>query len=243
MNTVRLLPLESLSGPANMAADEAMLASAERGVASVRFYTWTEPTLSLGYFQPEADRATRPATAWVRRSTGGAGILHDPAHELTYSFALPPGETWQPKGESWLCRFHHLLQDSFRTFGAETKAVVCGEERKLGPVMCFLHQTPADLLAAGSKVVGSAQRKLRGCLLQHGSILLSRSPLAPELPGLAELSGKRVDVKRLQWDVVKRMGDVFGWRLLEDGWTAEELAERARIASEKYESADWNEKR
>jgi lipoyl(octanoyl) transferase len=243
MSTVRLLPFESLSGVGNMAADEAMLESAERGVASFRFYTWTEPTLSLGYFQPSADRHSRPTSAWVRRSTGGAGILHDPAHELTYSFALPPGETWQPKEESWLCRFHHLLQESFRVFGVETRAVVCGEEQKLGPVMCFLHQTPADLLANGAKVVGSAQRKLRGCLLQHGSILLSRSPLAPELPGIAELAGKRVDVKRLQWDVVKRVGDAFDWRLSEEPWTVEELAERERIEREKYGTAEWNEKR
>jgi len=243
MNTVRLLPFESLSGVGNMAADEVMLTAAERGVASFRFYTWTKPTLSLGYFQPAADRHARPATAWVRRSTGGAGILHDPAHEITYSFALPPGDTWQPKGESWLCRLHHLLQDSFRTFGVDTRAVICGEEKKLGPVMCFLHQTPADLLANGSKVVGSAQRKLRGCLLQHGSVLLSRSPLAPELPGIAELTGLRVDGMRLQWDVVKRAGDDFGWRPGEETWTVEELAERERIEREKYGSREWNEKR
>jgi len=243
MNTVRLLPFESLSGVGNMSADEVMLSAAERGVASFRFYTWTEPTLSLGYFQPAADRLARPATAWVRRSTGGAGILHDPAHEITYSFALPPGDTWQPKGESWLCRFHHLLQESFRTFGVETRAVICGEEQKLGPVMCFLHQTPADLLADGFKVVGSAQRKLRGCLLQHGSVLLSRSPLAPELPGVVELTGLRVDVMRLQWDVVKRVGEEFDWRLIEEKWTPDEIAARERIAAEKYDTSEWNEKR
>ena len=243
MNTVRLLPFESLSGVGNMAADEAMLESAAHGVTSLRFYTWTEPTLSLGYFQASGDRLTRPPSAWVRRSTGGAGILHDPAHEITYSFVLPPGSEGQPKGESWVCRFHHLLQDSFRTFGVETRAVICGEERKLGPVLCFLHQTPAELLANGSKVVGSAQRKLRGCLLQHGSILLSRSPLAPEVPGVAELTGKRVDVLRLQLDVVKRVGDAFGWRLSEDTWTATEVTERERIAKEKYGTAEWNEKR
>ncbi len=243
MNTVRLLPFESLSGVGNMAADEAMLESAAHGVASFRFYTWTEPTLSLGYFQPSADRLTRPSSAWVRRSTGGAGILHDPAHEITYSFALPPGDAWQPAGESWLCRAHHLLQDTFRIFGVETRAVICGEEQKLGPVLCFLHQTPADLLANGSKVVGSAQRKLRGCLLQHGSILLSRSPLAPELPGIAELAGVRVDPLHLRFQVLKRIYDAFGATMFQEPWTAEEIAERERIEREKYGTSEWNEKR
>ena len=95
MPPFRLLPFAAASGAENMARDEAMLHAAERGVASLRFYTWTAPTLSLGYFQPSADRHTDTALsqmAWVRRATGGAAIVHDPAHEITYSLALPPGE-------------------------------------------------------------------------------------------------------------------------------------------------------
>src|SRR5437764_13503633 len=103
--TIRALPFAAADGPTNMAADEAMLESAsERGVASLRFYTWTEPTLSLGYFQSSEAR-TLPnlaPLAWVRRSTGGAGIVHH--HELTYSFALPATPPWK-SDDSWVCRF------------------------------------------------------------------------------------------------------------------------------------------
>jgi lipoate-protein ligase A len=77
---LRLLPFAAADGATNMARDEAMLESASaRGVASLRFYTWTEPTLSLGYFQPRAPKDDVPnlaRLAWVRRSTGGAGIVH-----------------------------------------------------------------------------------------------------------------------------------------------------------------------
>src|SRR3954469_17858125 len=108
MPSVRLLPFATASGADNMARDEALLHSAaDRGVASLRFYTWTEPTLSLGYFQPAAVREGSAALAglpWVRRSTGGDAIVHH--RELTYALALPPGPPWQTK-ESWVCRFHH----------------------------------------------------------------------------------------------------------------------------------------
>ena len=53
---IRLLPYSEADGPHNMAADETLLESAVRGLASLRFYGWSPPTLSLGYFQPERSR-------------------------------------------------------------------------------------------------------------------------------------------------------------------------------------------
>ena len=62
----------------------------EQAAACLRFYGWSEPTLSLGYFQTYADRQEHPPSlpcAAVRRLTGGGAILHDA--ELTYSIVLP----------------------------------------------------------------------------------------------------------------------------------------------------------
>src|ERR671913_186039 len=188
--TIRLLPFAGADGATNMAADEALLESAVRGVASLRFYTWSAPTLSLGYFQHAAERtsdANLARLAWVRRSTGGAAIVHH--HELTYALALPPGKEWASP-ENWICRFHHAVQRVLAGRGVKAHAVVCGEEQKLGPVVCFLHQTPGDLLINGSKVAGSAQRKMRGALLQHGSILLRRSEFVPHLAGICDAPGE-----------------------------------------------------
>src|SRR5262245_4175177 len=113
MSTLRLLSFVSADGPTNMAADEAMLeTAAESGLASLRFYTWAAPTLSLGYFQSAsvvrslssgllASRADHTQDLpWVRRSTGGAAIVHH--RELTYSLALPAGKPWH-SAESWIC--------------------------------------------------------------------------------------------------------------------------------------------
>src|SRR5204863_1172395 len=100
-----------------MAADEVLLHAAAGGIASLRFYGWTRPTLSLGYFQPAAVRLNDPLLAplpWVRRSTGGATLVHH--HELTYAFALPPGLPWQPKG-SWMLRMHRIIKFALESAG------------------------------------------------------------------------------------------------------------------------------
>ncbi len=240
--TIRLLPFAAADGATNMSADEAMLESAVRGVASLRFYTWSEPTLSLGYFQHAADRDTNLARLpWVRRSTGGAAIVHH--HELTYALALPPGNEWASR-EHWICRFHHVVQRVLRAYGVESHAVVCGEEQKLGEVVCFLHQTPGDLLINGSKVAGSAQRKMRGAMLQHGSILLHRSEFVPLLPGICDAPGApEIAVEELGDILTKAFVADTGWDVMPGDWTAEERERIAVIRAEKYTHRDWNEKR
>jgi lipoyl(octanoyl) transferase len=240
----RLLPIESLSGPMNMAADEVMLeAAADRAIASLRFYTWSEPTLSLGYFQPAAARLSDPLMsnlAWVRRPSGGGAILHH--HELTYCLAVPAGSPWQGK-ESWVCRFHHLVSSMLHSFGITSREVVCGEEKKLGEFLCFLHQTPADLLIDSSKVVGSAQRKLRGALMQHGSIILQRSEYAPAVPGIRELGGERVIADDLAVRLAVAFENEAGWEIRRGEWTEEEKRRIDEVARDKYATMGWNEKR
>lgn len=239
--TLRLLPFAAADGATNMAADEAMLESAAAGVASLRFYTWAEPTLSLGYFQPAEARVGTPGVGWVRRSTGGAAILHH--HELTYALALPPGADWHG-GESWVCRVHHLLRDALADVGLTAHAVVCGEEQKLGEVLCFLDQTAGDLLVDGSKVAGSAQRKWKGALLQHGSILLRRSPHAPHLAGLHDYAGRELFTPEgLAAELVGRIAVAAGCAVEATDWTPLERARTAQIRAEKYADPTWNSKR
>jgi lipoyl(octanoyl) transferase len=71
------------------------------------------------------------------------------------------------------------------------------------PFLCFQRRCHGDLLMEepmarkipsrpAVKIGGSAQRRRRGALLQHGSVLLGSSPASPELPGISELSGLRL---------------------------------------------------
>jgi lipoate-protein ligase A len=227
-----------------MAADEALLETADtRGAASLRFYTWSEPTLSLGYFQPSAgrDSPNLAPLAWVRRSTGGAGIVHH--RELTYSFALPAGPAWK-SDDSWICRVHRVVRAVLAERDVKSRLVVCGQERKLGDVLCFLHHTPGDLVIGEAKVAGSAQRKLRGALLQHGSLLLRRSEHAPELPGMCDLAGRDLfDAAGLAELLAPRLAEELGAAVEPGEWTADERARIPAIRAEKYANPEWNHRR
>lgn len=235
---LRLLPFESADGAANMAADELLLEAAARGTASLRFYTWSEPTLSLGYFQPATERL--PGLPWVRRASGGAALVHD--RELTYCLALPVGAPCQRRGESWICRFHGIIMKALAQLGI-IDGVTCGVERKLGPVLCFLHHTPGDLALRGHKIGGSAQRKQRGALMQHGGILLAQSPHTPQLPGLRDLVGIEVAPDALADAVTREFERDTGWTTAPGEWTADERRRLDELSKTKYRADEWNLKR
>jgi len=177
------------AGVMNMAIDEAMLQSAaEEGVTSLRFYTWEAPTLSLGYFQRAVHRADHEASQncpWLRRASGGGAIMHD--RELTYSFAMPSDSRFGDS-EIYYLAFHETLVEVLRDMRIDATvhppdAVVSDEA-----FLCFQRRASGDVILGGSKIAGSAQRRWKNALLQHGSVLLAKSAYAPELPGLQELS-------------------------------------------------------
>ena len=244
MNVLRLLPFAVAGGPANMAADEALLDSAAAGTATLRFYGWTTATLSLGYFQEARRRLDDPwlaALPYVRRPSGGEALVHD--REVTYALALPPGLPWQTRGESWARRFHLLLRDALATFGVRTELCPPDGERRLGDFLCFRHHTPDDLLVGADKVVGSAQRRPRGALAQHGGILLGQSPHTPQLPGIAELTGVRLTPADVRAAVVDRFRRSPGWAVEEGDWSAAERDRVAELIETRYATAAWNDKR
>jgi lipoate-protein ligase A len=237
------LPYTLADGPYNMAADEVLLEGAVGGVASLRFYAWTEATVSLGYFQPAKLLQNDPHLAglpYVRRSSGGETLVHH--HEITYALGLPAGPPWQRRGESWPCRMHRLIAEAMAELGV-TATLSGEEERRSGNVLCFQHQTPGDLLVAGSKVVGSAQRKQRGALMQHGGILLAKSSFTPLLPGIAELSGLPLSPDQVRSAVSEAFTRQTGWDLIPAEWTDAERCRVEELVSEKYANPRWNDKR
>jgi lipoyl(octanoyl) transferase len=238
----RLLPFTVAGGPWQMAADEVLLGRAGGGIASLRFYGWPEATLSLGYFQPAGVRLTNPRLAalpWVRRPSGGGALVHH--HEVTYALALPAGPPWQPPGVAWSGRMHEVITAALAGLGVRVRA--CAAERGRGEVLCFLHHTPGDLLVGQNKVVGSAQRRHRGALMQHGSILLGSSPATPELPGIAELAGRGLSPEEVCAAVAGEWRGLTGLGLEPAGWAEDERRQVDELAATKYATPRWNEKR
>jgi lipoyl(octanoyl) transferase len=244
--SVRLLPFAVAGGPENMAADEALLHAAQRGVASLRFYGWSEPTLSLGYFQPEALRRADPRLAalpYVRRPSGGATLVHH--HEVTYALALPARAPWQPAstGHVWLKRMHGIVAAALGGLGVAARSHVPSLADEFPGFLCFRHFAAGDLLLGGAKVVGSAQRRHRGALLQHGAILLAQSPFTPELPGILELTGLRLTTEEVCAAVGTAFARATGWALVAGDVSEEERQVANGLRERKYAEDAWNRKR
>lgn len=177
------------SGSWNMALDEVLLRSAiEEGIATLRWYTWREPTVSMGYFQREADvlsDARLTSLPRVRRLSGGGTLVHD--QELTYSLTLPASQKLIERPMDLYRIVHSACVGEFKRRGVELSmrgtAVKCLTE----PVLCFAREDEHDLVLGPHKVLGSAQRRRRGAILQHGGLLLKASAITPELLGIADL--------------------------------------------------------
>ena len=239
--SIRLLPLETRSGPENMAADETLLLSAQDGVASLRFYQWSPATLSLGYFQAANSRLSDPRLAplaYVRRLSGGQALVHH--LEVTYCLALPHGPCQH--GEPWRERMHRIIAAAFRSLGVEL-APAAQEQQDPSTILCFRQITPGDLLCRGAKVVGSAQRKRGQCLLQHGGILLAMSSHTPSLPGTRELSGRSVSAEQIRDAVVAAFRIDTSWGIEESVWATPELEALHRLVETRYGTARWNDKK
>jgi lipoate-protein ligase A len=249
MIVCRLLPYAVADGPHNMAADEVLLEAACAGVASLRFYGWYEPTLSLGYFQSHRVRREDPRLAglpYVRRPSGGMALVHH--HEITYALALPAGPPWLGR-EPWLRRMHRIIAAALDKLGAAVRPAGPADEGRAGP-LCFHHFTAGDLLLGGAKVVGSAQRQVRSkgraALMQHGGILLAQSPFTPDLPGIRELSGRDLGTRETMGAVRRAFVGDTGWELVPGGWGDGEVGQEGRIEAlveGKYTRAGWYDKR
>ncbi len=241
MNVIRLLPFDISDGPRNMAVDHVILdTAANEGLATLRFYGWSGATVSLGYFQAARVRledSQRARLPWVRRPSGGKLLVHH--HELTYALAVPPGYE-----SGWMTRMHQrVILPALDSLGLGEAIRAATTSTGAAETLCFLQQAPGDLVCNGHKVVGSAQRKHHRALLQHGAILLATSEFAPELPGLQELTGKALDVQRLQQALADCLAQETRCRIrAETLATGEGLAVRATVAAV-YGTPAWNEKR
>ena len=211
------LILDELPHPGvwNMAVDAALLEESLRnGTVFVRLYRWSEPTVSLGYFQKPVERESDPRISHlpsVRRLSGGGAILHD--KEQTYSCVLPPGHTLAEQPSRLYDLIHSLVVGLLREQGVDVQPRGHDSKSAIEPFLCFLREASPDLVVLGHKVLGSAQRRRRGAVLQHGSLLLKASEFAPDLLGLHDLFAtfhwSTDDAKELGRRITRVLGDAL----------------------------------
>jgi lipoate-protein ligase A len=170
----------------NMAIDCALLDLVRSGEGAVlRVYRWEPHCLSFGRHEPALRRYGRESVTArgidvVRRPTGGRAVWH--ARELTYALAQPASEVSLRQSYRAI---HGMLADAIRRLGAP--ALLAADPPRaagLGAGACFAQPVGGEVVVAGRKVVGSAQLREDGALLQHGSMLLSDDQqLVRELAG------------------------------------------------------------
>ena len=222
----RVIVDEALSGSANMARDHALAACVRPGLGTVRFYRWAPATLSFGRNEPvtvgyrELLRR-HPVMGVVRRPTGGRAVIHD--RELTYSIVAPV-RTFGGMRLAYR-RINEGLMDGLRRLGVEaTGATGRSLSPDAGP--CFLEPAEGEVVVAGRKLVGSAQARIGGALLQHGSLLLIADQEAlfaganGERRGANGRGGSSVPPRARPVTLAEVLGEIPPWERLVEAFNA-----------------------
>ena len=252
-------------GATNMAIDEALLHALADGAGrpTLRFYQWLPPCLSLGYNEPCADvdeaACARLGYTWVRRPTGGRAILH--TDELTYSVTAPEGEprvagsivnSYRQLSAGLLAGLRALGADVFQ---AQTEKVVNPDQG----AACFDTPSNYEITVGGKKLVGSAQVRRRGIVLQHGALPLTgdltrifnclqldgaeeaaRAALLAHACTLEEALGRVVSFEEAAQALARGFAGALNLHLEPAGLTDHERSLVERLHRDQYAGDSWN---
>lgn len=173
---MKIIPYETRTGKENMQIDSDLLDFAIKNELKepiFRLYGWEPACVSLGRNQKDDfldyELLKSKNIDVVRRLTGGRALLHD--NEITYSFICP--ESFLQNGSHIVSSYKEISQiliDKFKKRGIDLDFGT-SKPIKTGFDYCMLISTGADLCYKEKKLIGSAQCRSHGYILQHGSIL------------------------------------------------------------------------
>ncbi len=246
---MRLIFDPKLPGAVNMGRDEALLDFVRQGRSptTLRIYGWSVATISLGAsqsFQGYRDLAGPVAGLDViRRRTGGGAILHDA--ELCYSLTIRKQDCPQGQPGQAYRRVQEAIGATLRELGLPIALRPAGQaattfaQRDI--FWCFDRQYDYDVLAAGGKMAGSAQRRLPDALLQHGSIMLART--FDQHPGTTmDAFMPPIEVEPLTRLLIPRIEACLSVTAEDGTWRDEELA-AAEPLTAAHRSMEWLDRR
>jgi len=245
----------------NMAVDEWLMSTAAQRPPTLRIYGWRKPTVSLGRNERwqrvvSPTRLRERGVHLVRRPTGGRAVLHH--RELTYSVTGSPTEQRElgTRLEETLARVSEALALGLKDLGADVRAVKRNHPLPRNEGLCFESATRYELVAAGRKLLGSAQLRTPDAFLQHGSLpfyptLGDLRALAPELPGGRP---ERVEggeplpwtdrsLDGLVWVMAEAFARRFRSPIEQMPWNRLDRDAVRRLAAVRYSRAEWTYRR
>jgi lipoyl(octanoyl) transferase len=245
------------TGAWNMALDHALLESVQHHPRAVlRLYRWRPACLSFGRNQPargcyDATAARERGVDIVRRPTGGMAVLHD--QELTYAVIAPLDRLGGPRASYQI--INAALVNALQRLGVPAESSAGGKRASFGSVHpCFAEPAAGEVVAAGQKLVGSAQRCEKRALLQHGSILLGGSQdvvaslanvpfdLHGRATTITALLGYAPSLLLLRDSIAAGFEQATGYRVMA-AELSEPIMKRASELEALYRSSEWTWRR
>ena len=238
------------AGWLNMAIDHALLERARAGESWLRLYAWSPACLSFGRHEPAARRYDRTRIEGlgldvVRRPTGGRAVWH--AGELTYAVAAPAAALGTMR-EAYGA-IHRVIRNAVRTLGVPAELAPPRAAIRPDAGACFAAPVGGEVTVGDHKVVGSAQLRQDGALLQHGSILLADDqamvarltrgdPPADRSAPLARLLGRPIGWQEAAEAVTRAAAEQWGppGGCLDD-WGS--VLQQARGHAARFRSSAW----
>lgn len=230
---IRVIEDSPRCGTENMAIDECLMRRQKTSpyCASLRFYTWKTPCITLGYFQNVSKMRQRLGASarslpLIRRLTGGGLVRHD--KDLTFAFIMTAGAGILPTDvKSSYLKINEAIREGLRerfpdVEYADCKTVPSGRAGTQGDRVCFDAPSCYDLLLGRRKIVGASQRRKDGVLLHQSTIFLpecdSAELIALILKGMRSRLGLTPEMKPL---------------------TPDEIEEARSLEMSRYGDAEW----
>lgn len=238
----------------NMAIDEALLTSK---LPVLRFYQWKPAGLSIGYFQSTKNfnlgNLKKYDIKLVRRLTGGNAVLHD--KELTYSFIIDEKKMPESIIDSYKFISKGLLQ-GLKNLGL--KAIMNKDvEKGKKSAVCFNDTSWYEVVVNGKKIIGSAQKRVNGKLLQHGAVLIDIdvekycslfsncstqliNSIRERMTSINDELNEKVAYDDVKKEIKKGFEEKLNIKFKLSGLTEKETALAAELERNKYATKEWN---
>ena len=236
----RLVDSGPLPAAESAAVDEAILEAHAEGTVpdTLHFYSRSEPTISIGYFQRVSDAVDlaecgRRGVRLVRRRSGGSSIYTDPG-QLIYALVVPASVIGS--GEASFAAICEPIARALGRFGAAAR-----------------HRPVNDIEIGGRKVSGSAQLRRRGSVLQHGTVLietdveamdavLKGGPVRPSerITDLTAVLGAPPGMEEVRTAMKEELAKAFDVVFEEGCLTASEGRRMEELVRSRYGRDDWN---